>query len=96
MDGLRGHLVQVLECDKVTMYVVDSKRKEVRSRLKADLDRIIVLPFTSGLVGEAAITGEVVNVYNAYKHPKFNPEMDRHSGYQTKTVLCVPIKNNDC
>lgn len=51
MESLRIRLIQLLECDKITMYVVDKKRKEVRSRPKADLDRIIILPINSGIVG---------------------------------------------
>jgi signal transduction protein with GAF and PtsI domain len=87
--------VELLKCDKVTMYVVDNKKKEIRSRPKSDLDRIIVLPISSGLVGEAVLSGNVVNVEDAYKHSKFNREMDLRSGYHTKSVLCVPINNSE-
>ena len=25
--------------------------------------------------------------------PRFNPEVDRKTGYQTKSILCLPVRN---
>lgn len=36
---------------------------------------------------------ESINIKDAYKDSRFNPEVDRQTGYNTKTILCMPIKN---
>ena len=35
--------------------------------------------------------GEALRVDDAYASPLFNPEVDRVTGFQTRSVLCVPI-----
>jgi GAF domain-containing protein len=41
----------------------------------------------------AALKGETINVTDAYEHPLFYKEVDSQTGYRTKTILAVPIKN---
>ena len=55
----------------------------------------IRLPVGKGLAGYVAKTGEVVNIPDAYSDPRFNPEIDKRSGYHTQNVLCMPMKNKE-
>ena len=38
-------------------------------------------------------TGKAITIDDAYEDPRFNPSIDRESGYRTKAIICVPIKN---
>ncbi|NIT61185.1 MAG: GAF domain-containing protein, partial [Aliifodinibius sp.] len=38
-------------------------------------------------------TGEIINIPDAYVDNRFNPEVDRQSGYRTRTILCAPVKD---
>jgi adenylate cyclase len=38
-------------------------------------------------------TGHLENIDNPYEDPRFNPEVDRLSGFTTRSILCVPITN---
>ncbi len=49
--------------------------------------------------GYSALTGEPVNIPNAYKIPSnapysFNPSFDKISRYKTRSILCVPLRTN--
>ncbi|MCU0847080.1 MAG: HD domain-containing protein [Spirochaetes bacterium] len=53
----------------------------------------------SSLSGYAAVTGEILNIPDAYAIPegvpyRFNPTNDGKSGYKTTSVLTVPLVNN--
>ena len=50
---------------------------------------------TTGIAGHVLKTGELVNVHDAYKDPRFNRRTDHETGYLTKTILCHPIIRND-
>merc|ERR1719249_547961 len=54
----------------------------------------IRLPISAGIVGHTVTTGQTLNIRDAYKDSRFNPEVDRLSNYRTKTILCVPIQYN--
>ena len=55
----------------------------------------IRLPMGKGIAGYVAQTGEIINIADAYKDSRFNPDIDRRTGYRTRSVLCMPMKNKD-
>lgn len=42
-----------------------------------------------------ARTGKILNILDAYKDPRFNPDFDKKTNYHTKSILCVPIFDPD-
>jgi len=38
---------------------------------------------------------QVVNIPEAYEDPRFNPEVDKITGYKTRNILCMPIISKD-
>lgn len=48
-----------------------------------------------GIAGYVAATGDVLNITDAYLDPRFNPEYDKLTGYRTKTILCMPMRDKD-
>jgi HD-GYP domain-containing protein (c-di-GMP phosphodiesterase class II) len=47
-----------------------------------------------GIIGWVAETGMPVRISNAAQDKRFNPDVDAITGYETKTILCVPLKTN--
>ena len=45
----------------------------------------------ASIVGQAATTGHVQNVRDAYADPRFDRKWDAKSGYRTRTLLAVPF-----
>nr|CAD7573820.1 unnamed protein product [Timema californicum] len=66
-------------------------RSTLREMEKKDEIRI---PWGTGIVGYVAESGEPVNIPDAYKDDRFNHDIDVLTGYKTRTLLCMPIK--DC
>jgi sigma-B regulation protein RsbU (phosphoserine phosphatase) len=84
----------LVEGDRGTVYLVDHERQELWSRvLKGNSE--IRLPVGSGISGYVAATGDTLNIPDAYFDTRFNPEIDRKSGYRTRSILCMPMKNKD-
>jgi len=60
-----------------------------------------VLPLSRGSIsGYSAISGEIVRLDDAYQIPesaeyRFNPAFDKQTGYRTKSVLVVPMRDHD-
>jgi hypothetical protein len=38
-------------------------------------------------------SGEVSNIADAYEDARFNSDVDKKTGYHTRSILCVPVKN---
>lgn len=45
----------------------------------------------NGIAGHVARTGETINIEDAHKDPRFNPTVDKNTGYRTRSLLCVPM-----
>ncbi|KAJ3323306.1 hypothetical protein HDU76_013686 [Blyttiomyces sp. JEL0837] len=85
---------ELLSADRCTLFLIDSKGKQLRAHIQGrDLIQEIRIPINSGVAGFVYSTGSLVNIHDAYKDSRFNPEVDRQTGYVTRNMLCMPIKN---
>nr|CFW94219.1 Eka-cGMP gated channel beta 2 protein [Euperipatoides kanangrensis] len=60
-----------------------------------ELREEIRIPWNTGIVGYVAHVGEPVNIPDAYQDSRFNQEIDLKTGYKTRSILCMPIKDID-
>jgi adenylate cyclase len=85
---------EVLDADRSTLFLVDEAKQELWSRVTKGKELSeIRFPLATGIAGHVARTGETVNIAEAYQDPRFNIEVDRKTGYLTRTILCMPMKN---
>jgi signal transduction histidine kinase len=88
--------VSSTDADRGTVYMVDAIKQELWSKvLQGDNMVEIRLPMGKGIAGYVAQTGEAINIPDAYSDPRFNPEVDKGSGYRTRNILCMPMRNKD-
>jgi K+-sensing histidine kinase KdpD len=84
------------DADRGTVYLVDSIKQELWSKVFGGENMVeIRLPIGKGIAGAVAQLGETINIADAYSDPRFNPEVDKRSGYRTRNILCMPMKNKD-
>ncbi|XP_074515332.1 dual 3',5'-cyclic-AMP and -GMP phosphodiesterase 11A [Sebastes fasciatus] len=55
----------------------------------------VQVPWGKGIIGYVAEHGETVNISDAYQDRRFSDEIDKLTGYKTKSLLCMPIRNSD-
>lgn len=83
-----------IRADRGTLYLIDPVTNELWSKVMNGTEVVeIRMPMGKGLAGYVAKTGETVNIPDAYKDPRFNPEIDKRSGYKTHNVLCMPLRD---
>ncbi|MBK8915476.1 MAG: SpoIIE family protein phosphatase [Phycisphaerales bacterium] len=84
----------VLHCERATIFLYDASANELYCRVGTALEE---LRFAAdrGLAGAAATGRTVVNVPDAYADPRFNPQVDRQTGFRTRNVLTFPLESID-
>ena len=55
----------------------------------------IRFPIGSGIAGAVAQTGQTIRIDDAYADPRFNRDVDRQTGFRTRSILSLPVKNRD-
>ncbi len=86
---------QEVRADRGSVFLVDNQRKELWSIVASGLDhQEIRVPFGKGVAGRVAETGEIINVEEARALPYFEAGFDQKFGYNTKSLLCLPIRHH--
>lgn len=85
-----------MQADRCTVFLWDKDTNELWSKVALGVEnKEIRFPADKGLAGYVVQTGETLNITDAYSDSRFNPEVDKNTGYHTKTILCMPIMNNN-
>lgn len=97
VETLTASLVDIayrlIDADRITLYVVDELKNELFCLVSHDGDQstLVRIPIGTGLVGECAATGKVINIRDAHKDARFDSSTDTSTGYRTRSVLCMPV-----
>ena len=83
----------VLQADRATIFIADNERHELFARVHLKENQEIRIPMGSGIAGFVFETGKVVNIPDPYKDNRFNPAVDKATGYKTNSILCSPIRD---
>lgn len=83
-----------LNSERATLFIVDKKKKELWSRTGIGIEKQeIRFPMDRGIAGEVALSGEAQIIDEPYSHPKFNKEIDIKTGFVTRNILTLAMKN---
>ena len=86
----------LMDADRSTLFLVDKESDELWSKvMQGDQVNEIRLQIGEGIAGWVAQTGRSINVRDAYTDTRFNSDVDTRTGYQTRSILCQPIRNQD-
>jgi len=90
------HVTGIMEADRSTLFLVSEDRAWLLSKvIQGDDVSEIQLPMGSGIGGWVAENGQPLNLKDAYRDPRFDPEWDRRNHYKTTSMLCHPIVDRD-
>lgn len=85
---------EFLDAERSTLFLVDWERMNLWTKFAQGLSKdTINIKLKMGLVGLSVITGQTVNLPNAYEDPRFNSDIDELTGFRTESILIVPVYN---
>jgi len=85
---------ELMQADRATLFLVSEDGTELWSKiLDGGESQEIRLTVGEGIAGWVASSGEVVNIADAYIDERFQPAVDLRSGYRTKSILCVAMRD---
>lgn len=85
---------RILGAERGSLFLYEPATHELVSRVAMGATTLR-LPADRGIVGAVVRTREVVHVSDAYEDPRFNPEVDRRTGFRTRNILAVPLTNHE-
>jgi putative ABC transport system ATP-binding protein len=86
-------LGQLLNADKASLFIVEDDSLVLRVAENIDEMGEVRIPLGSGIAGAAAQSGETIRIDDAYADDRFNSNVDKQTGYRTRSILSLPVKN---
>ncbi len=89
-----GKVIEIMAAERASLYIIDHDKQELWTKVAEGIGQIR-LPMGKGISGRVAISGNMLNVVDAWELPYFDREFDKRHNFRTRSVLCTPIKNNN-
>lgn len=94
LERIMAKTTEVMHADRSSLYLIDHKTNELWFKVAQGTDlHEVRFPVGLGIAGQVAATGEIVNIEDAHQDPRFNPDMDRRTGYRTRSMLCMAMQD---
>lgn len=86
--------IDLLRAERSTVFLLDKEKNELYSFVGVGLKKQeIRFPISQGIAGEVVRTGKILLINDPYQHSLFNPEIDQQTGFITRNILTIPLKN---
>src|SRR5438874_9359155 len=86
-------ITQSLDAERATLFLYDRDTGALFSRvLSGEGVAEIRIPANVGIAGGVFSAGVAEIIPDVYRDRRFNPEIDRQTGYRTRNILCMPLK----
>jgi response regulator RpfG family c-di-GMP phosphodiesterase len=80
--------------DRATIWIGDKEKNTLWTKVAHGIPNITI-PDGVGLAGHAYLHAQTVLCNDPYSDPRFNQEIDKKTGYVTKSVVVLPVKNSE-
>ena len=90
---LSDRVVQLTKSQRGTIFVIDDLTQELYFMIDTPQGKKeIRMPLTpKSMAGASILSNELINIADCYQDERFDPSMDKRTGFHTTQMLCVPI-----
>lgn len=81
---------EIVAAERCSIFILDAERDEVWTKVAHGVDEVR-LPASQGLVGATIQSREIQICLDAYHDARFFKGIDEQTGYQTRSLLAVPL-----
>ncbi len=100
LDGVLGRLIEIITetliAERSSLFLYDEQTDELFSFIaQGELVNEIRFAAHQGIAGAVYSSGSAEIITDPYADPRFNREIDRQTGFRTRSILCAPVTHRD-
>lgn len=84
---------ELVESDRCTLWLLNEEQNVFWTKIAHGLEDKIEVPADMGIISLAKKENDSFIISDPYSHPHFNDDIDEQTGYKTKNIMVVPIRN---
>lgn len=97
LDNAMKYVEELMDAEASSIFEVDYERQEVHFRLArgkwGSKAKEVRLAMGEGIAGRVALDGKPILVPDVERDKRFTPRIDAHTGFKTRSIICLPIKH---
>lgn len=94
LDRIGEATTDLLDCERATIFLHDPATGELVSRQASGGEvNEIRIPADAGIAGHVFVSCAIDNVPDAYADDRFNQDVDKATGFRTRSILASPIRD---
>jgi putative ABC transport system ATP-binding protein len=88
-------LRQLLNAERASLFIVRHEHGHLELKIAENISDLgpIHVPIGTGIAGAVAESGQSIRIEDAYADSRFNPDVDKQTGFHTRSIISLPIKN---
>jgi putative methionine-R-sulfoxide reductase with GAF domain len=86
---------KLVSAERSALFLLDEEKQELWSQVATGTEGIIKVPVSAGIVGAGVTSKQLINIQDAYKDDRFFHNVDDKTGFHTRSVLVVPVFNEE-
>jgi Nif-specific regulatory protein len=84
---------KLLEAERAAIFLLDRNTGQLWAKTALGVSESIRFDSRLGIAGAVLVSGKNIIVEDAYNSPLFYPSVDSKTGFQTRNILTVPLRN---
>ena len=93
LNLITSEAAKLVDTERATIFLLDKATGQLWARTAIGMSETIRFDARLGVAGAVLISGKNMIIEDAYKSPLFNPSIDSMTGFQTRNILSVPLRN---
>ena len=93
LDLITTEAAKLLDAERAAIFLLEKATGQLWARTAMGVSEAIRFDSRLGIAGAVLISGKNMIVEDAYRSPLFYPSVDSQTGFQTRNILSVPLRN---
>ena len=96
VESMLEEIVRILNGQRATIFLINPESNELEAVAALGIDKeLLKFDYRKGIAGSVFTTGVSLNIDCKTDKVRFSEEMDKLTGFDTKSIICGPITNRE-
>jgi two-component system, NtrC family, response regulator HydG len=96
VESMLEEIVRILNGQRASVFLINTETNELEAVAALGIDKeLLKFDYRKGIAGSVFTTGVSLNIDCNTDKVRFSEEMDKVTGFQTRSIICGPITNRE-
>lgn len=96
VESMLEEIVRILNGQRASIFLINTETNELEAVAALGIEKeLLKFDYRKGIAGSVFTTGVSLNIDATTDKVRFSEEMDKMTGFDTRSIICSPISNRE-